>query len=137
MFYLWIISLTVVVYWNSESSVECLKDSGIKPQPILIDLLFSKTNLITLVYEVWRFFWQRNRNLTNKIVWSKHLLLIMHTFKRFYYFTLKSNTKISPLIFAIRSKWNDFSSKINKCLCDTTINLLCNVLSYVKFCVDL
>lgn len=39
----------MVVYQKFESSVECFKDTGIKLQPILIDLLFSKINLIILV----------------------------------------------------------------------------------------
>lgn len=44
-----ILLLTIVVYWKSECSVECFKDTGIKLQPILKDLLVSKTILITLV----------------------------------------------------------------------------------------
>lgn len=49
LFYQSILLPAIVVYWKFESSVECFKDTGIKLQPVLKDLLFSKTNLIILV----------------------------------------------------------------------------------------
>lgn len=75
--------------------MECFKDAGIKLQPILNDLLFSKTILITLVCGVKsEGFLAKKQKLTNKVILDKHILLIMYTFKRLYHFILESNAKI-------------------------------------------
>lgn len=95
--------MTIVVYWKSECSVECFKDTGIKLQPILKDLLVSKTILITLVCGVQfeGFLKKKKTEMNNKIIWDKHLLLIIHTFRRLYHLIQQRNTNLFffPLIF--------------------------------------
>lgn len=51
---------------KSECSVECFKDTGIKLQPILKDLLVSETILITLVCGVQFEGFLKNKKQTNK-----------------------------------------------------------------------
>jgi len=83
--------------------VECFKDTGIKLQPILKDLLVSETILITLVCGVqFEGFLKKKKNkqeMNNKIIWDKHLLLLYIHLEDSTILYYKEIQTFFPLIF--------------------------------------
>ena len=81
------------------SQIEKLRDSINIEYAKLFDInLMKSSGFIPVDKRLGEFFViVKKTEMNNKIIWDKHLLLIIHTFRRLYHLIQQRNTKMSLL----------------------------------------